>query len=1369
MWQDPCPLFRTEALAMSPPSAAPSGHDIFLSYASPDAAWVATLAEELTRRGARVFLDKRELRPADNWVLDLNAGLLHSRFLAVVCSRHALGRPWVEQEWTGFLATHGPTGRLVPLLLEAITLPPMLAPLQGIDATHRDAGRVADALLERIGRADLLPEGDARRLYIGQDLVFVLARDDGQVRVTDPLGRMRSVAAPWEDGTAFLAAHLEFRRLSREPVADDAGRAELTGHATALGQALFGLLFDERGLELLRQATVPGGPRPLVSVWSADDRLLALPWELLHAGGSFLVRDGKVELARSLPGPVDPSCLLRPPAGYFKLVVNVSAPAGSHLDYEAESYRITRALAEKCRLVPTELGTADDLVETAYREGPTGIHFSGHGGRGVLVFEDAEGREAVVRVAELAARLKKRLPGGRLPPFFYLASCHGNDPGVPEEGEANAESSAARLHREGVAQVVGYHGPIADELSTQAEEALYAALAEGQTTGYAVRQAREALARPQLLDDGRHRPRQEGAAAGVGASPAGPAAGPAHTHPFAWAQLVFYHRGPDHPLSLPVPAGELRRAEEGLRRTFQDAGTRRVLLTGFIGRRTDLHRVRRRLREGRRVHVFQGLGGLGKTTLALQVLPWLGSKEDIWVLWCQEAEQAPDRAEALVGQLLDYCRRRFGHAEWNAVEQQVDRAAGDDPALRFAYYLSTALEHVPRLVLYLDNLESLLFGPAGPAGDGGAEFAAWQSPALGRLWDVLRQLARDTGKLHVVASCRYQNDDLADDLVPVSPLPADALYRLMGWFEGLRRLSGAARARLVGLLAGHPRAVEYANDLVADQLTRRRRRKGEWRLPPAPTEADLAREWHELVEPALPRVQEKLRDNLLFDALWERVLDEPARRMLYRMTLLRRPWSWGLMAQLGEPEEDEVAAEGTAERLCRTSLVEQVEAGGAVEYTLHPATAEFIRERFGDDPALRQATHRCVGDYLEAEAKTSPYIETDIDAGHHLFHAGEYNRAYELLGPASEWLQDRGRVREGLHILESFLPESVRLAMRQELVGFLIGTVGHAYHRLGQVEKAIGYYEQHLQTARAIGNRQGESIALGSLGLAYARLAQVQKAIGYHEQALQIDREIGNRQYEMADLGNLGAAYLRLGQVEKAVGYYEQALEIARAIGDRQGEGNTLGSLGTAYLRLGQVEKAVGYYEQALQIARAIGDRQGEGNAVGNLGLAYAALGQVEKAVGYCEQALQIARAIGDRQGEGNALGSLGLAYARLDQVEKAVTYFEQALQIARAIGDRQGEGNTLGSLGTAYLRLGQVEKAAGYYEQALQIARAIGDRQSEGNALVNLGLAYAALGQVEKAIAYYEQALQIGQETKDAEILRVASAQLQRLRGGDI
>ena len=61
------------------------------------------------------------------------------------------------------------------------------------------------------------------------------------------------------------------------------------------------------------------------------------------------------------------------------------------------------------------------------------------------------------------------------------------------------------------------------------------------------------------------------------------------------------------------------------------------------------------------------------------------------------------------------------------------------------------------------------------------------------------------------------------------------------------------------------------------------------------------------------------------------------------------------------------------------------------------------------------------------------------------------------------------------------------------------------------------------------------SAVLGNLGSAFYRLGQVEKAIQYYEKALAIDKEIGNRREEGADLGNLGNAYRDLGQVEKAI------------------------------------------------------------------------------------------------------------------------------------------------------------------------------------------------------------------------------------------
>ena len=358
----------------------------------------------------------------------------------------------------------------------------------------------------------------------------------------------------------------------------------------------------------------------------------------------------------------------------------------------------------------------------------------------------------------------------------------------------------------------------------------------------------------------------------------------------------------------------------------------------------------------------------------------------------------------------------------------------------------------------------------------------------------------------------------------------------------------------------------------------------------------------------------------------------------------------------------------------------------------------------------------------------------------------EWQSVNALVWAVNEYLDIRGYWTEWVTALKAGI-HAARQQNERHDESVHLSSLGLAYTNLGQVDKAIEYYEQALTIAHEIGDRFSEGSQLGNLGLAYADLGQVAQAIEYYEQALAIDREIGDRRGEGSQLGNLGLAYADLGQVDKAIEYHQQALIIARVIGDRRGEGSQLGNLGLAYADLGQVDKAIEYHQQALIIARVIGDRRGEGSQLGNLGLAYADLGQVDKAIEYHQQALIIARVIGDRRGEGSQLGNLGLAYADLGQVDKAIEYHQQALTIAREIGDRFSEGNILGNLGNVYLTLGQLEHAINYCEQSLAIAREISNRRIEGEQLKNLGKIYGTLEKKQQAMEHYQQALAIFEE----------------------
>ncbi len=505
------------------------------------------------------------------------------------------------------------------------------------------------------------------------------------------------------------------------------------------------------------------------------------------------------------------------------------------------------------------------------------------------------------------------------------------------------------------------------------------------------------------------------------------------------------------------------------------------------------------------------------------------------------------------------------------------------------------------------------------------------------------------------------------------------------------------------------------------------------------------------------------------------------KELLERISVFRQPESMTAIEKMFT----ERTSKDVVENLMDKSLLETDHKG---KYWLHP----LIRKFSYDDLKNKIEIHKLACSYylilpLPEKRSKKDDVQSLIEAQYHACMAKEYDQAASIIFDKNlyEDLDRWGEYRTLIELYSGVLPKDIdeSLLSDKQTHSNVIGNLGSAYSALGQVEKAIKYYEKALGIAQEIGDRRNEGTWLRNLGLAYTDLGQVENAIEYYEKALGIAQEIRDRRGEGNSLGNLGLAYTDLGQVEKALGiaqeirdkrgegnalenlglaytdlgqvekaieYYEKALSIAQEIRDRRGERNALGNLGSAYYGLGQVEKAIQYYEKALDISQQIGDRRGEGNALGNLGLAYYSVGQVEKAIQYYEKALDISREIGDRRGEGNRLGNLGLACYSVGQVEKAIQYYEKALDISQQIGDRRGEGAALGNLGLAYSDLGQVEKAIEYYENALAISREIEDRRGEGNALGNLGLAYHSLGQVEKAIQYYEKALGIAQEIRD-------------------
>jgi tetratricopeptide (TPR) repeat protein len=75
-----------------------------------------------------------------------------------------------------------------------------------------------------------------------------------------------------------------------------------------------------------------------------------------------------------------------------------------------------------------------------------------------------------------------------------------------------------------------------------------------------------------------------------------------------------------------------------------------------------------------------------------------------------------------------------------------------------------------------------------------------------------------------------------------------------------------------------------------------------------------------------------------------------------------------------------------------------------------------------------------------------------------------------------------------------------------------LGNLGAAYGALGEVQRAIGYFEQALAIAREIGNASGAAITSFNLALALSAQGQRLEALRSAEYAAQLFRQIGHDQ-----------------------------------------------------------------------------------------------------------------------------------------------------------------------------------------------------------------------------------------------------------------
>jgi predicted ATPase/DNA-binding SARP family transcriptional activator len=569
----------------------------------------------------------------------------------------------------------------------------------------------------------------------------------------------------------------------------------------------------------------------------------------------------------------------------------------------------------------------------------------------------------------------------------------------------------------------------------------------------------------------------------------------------------------------------------------------------FFGRERELGEIAAALEGEARLVTLLGIGGSGKTRLALEAAHRLPVPA-VWVSLVNLSD-----ARSLAAEVL----RSVGPAAGGTDEEPREalaRGLGPDP-----------------LVLVLDNLEHL-------AGDTANE--------IGALLDRLPNLS-------VLATSREPVGLRDEWQIPLGPLPVPGESA---------DLAGLAANPSVALFVARAQAVRpdfQLTERTADAIAALCRQ-----LEGLPLAIELAAGWARVLTPAqimaqacaqADRLESRRRDiparhRTMRTAVEGTVdlLDSEAREAFFRFSVFAGDWDREA-AMAVAPDSD---VDALLDALAARSLIRVEDGRSGCRFSMLDVLRGYGRRQLSpdqaDETAWRHANHylhRAEAAACPAEwaARVGDDYPNYLAALAYLTRGDQPDLALRLAAALTPFWEAKGRIVEGRARIEALLGSRAELGPRSAA----LAASGRLAWLHGDYALAKTRFAEALEGFRRVGDRARELDVRFNLQLEAHRVGNYESVCALLTENLTLAQEVG-------DLRAVSRCYLALGNAsveqlrwDDAKAEYGRSLEAARACEDDDRIGQALNNLGNLALLQGQREAARRWIGDALERFRRVG------------------------------------------------------------------------------------------------------------------------------------------------------------------------------------
>jgi tetratricopeptide (TPR) repeat protein len=637
----------------------------------------------------------------------------------------------------------------------------------------------------------------------------------------------------------------------------------------------------------------------------------------------------------------------------------------------------------------------------------------------------------------------------------------------------------------------------------------------------------------------------------------------------------------------------------------------------FASRRQELADLRRWWAEEddqSLVVVISGLGGVGKTSLALR---WLHDVRDqfpngqLYIDLCGSSEAEPVTSEEAL--------------EWFllALGVTADRMPSELPRRQALYRSVTA---GLSLVVLLDNaMSAAQVRPLLPSSPGTVAVVTSRLRLTGLAMDGARFVEVDP--MDVTGSMELLGRAVDDPRVAEEPEAARELAHLCGGLPIALSMVGAR-------LSTHPRRT-----LSSEAATLRSEQR---RLSALVVGEDSSVE-------------------AVFDLSYRGLPTAAAR--VYRLCSLHQGIEFGralAAAAVGEAVDD---VEDLLDTLVDSNLLIEV---GDRRFRFHDLLRLHAQQLadWEESPADRsEAVRRMVEYYLDT------LVSADLVLHPHRRRLGPRYERDLSGGPfaddrdALRWLEtERANLNWSLSSAQAHGWDDLVWEFCEALWGFFL----HSRH----YDHWIRVHASGIAAAHRCGSPLVEARLRSQLGFAYAKLHRYDDAITENRQALSLAEAVGDDRTIATALSQLGRAAKGKRDLPAALDYYARARDLQDAVGERRGVALCRRRIGQVLVELGRYGEATDELRAAAATMSELSDRTQYARTLMFLGTTAIQAGQPEQAAGPLTEALELMRELGSPYYQAQILAALGEFAERTDDLGAARDWYTQALQHYSEIDD---------------------------------------------------------------------------------------------------